>query len=167
LDDLLQRIQDSGAPAFLLVLDGITDPHNLGALVRSAECAGCQGVILARDRACPVTPVVEKAAAGALAHLPLAQVTNISRALEQLKAAGIWVYGLAGEQSQSLYGTDLTGPLALVVGSEGEGLRPNVQNHCDGLLSIALAGQLSSLNASVAAGVALFEALRQRRAKSA
>ena len=107
---LLGRWRDSGRSALLLVLDSITDPHNFGAILRSAEAAGCHGVIVPQDRACPVTPTVEKAAAGALAHLPLAQVTNVSRTLETLKEEGIWVYGLAGDDdAASLYRTDLTG----------------------------------------------------------
>lgn len=160
--DLLNRWQKSGRPAFFLLLDGITDPHNLGAIIRSAEVAGCHGVILAKDRSCPVTPVVEKTAAGALSHLPLCQVTNLARTLEQLKQENIWCYGLAGEGgAKSLYQSDLKGSVALVVGSEGKGLRPNVRNHCDGLIAIPMQGQVGSLNASVAAAVAMFEVVRQ------
>jgi len=154
--------RSSGRPAFLLLLDGITDPHNFGAILRSAEVAGCQGVIVPKDRSCPVTPVVEKTAAGALSYLPLCRVTNLSRAIEDLKQAGIWCYGLAGEEgAQNLYGTDLSGNLALVIGSEGKGLRPNIRSHCDGLLSIPMHGRIDSLNASVAAAVAMFEVVRQ------
>lgn len=162
LKQLLNCWQQSGRPAFFLLLDGITDPHNLGAILRSAEVAGCHGVILAKDRSCPVTPVVEKTAAGALSHLPLCQVTNLTRTLEQLQKENIWCYGLAGEEgAESLYRSDLRGNVALVVGSEGKGLRPNVRKHCDGLLSIPMHGQVNSLNASVAAAVALFEVVRQ------
>jgi len=162
LDDLLNAWRASGRSAFFLLLDGITDPHNFGAILRSAEVAGCHGVIVASDRACPVTPVVEKTAAGALAHLLLCQVTNLSRTLEELKKEGVWCYGLAGDEgSQPLFRADLTGNIALVVGSEGEGLRHNIRRHCDGLLAIPMHGQVSSLNASVAAGVALFEVVRQ------
>ncbi|MDY0269382.1 23S rRNA (guanosine(2251)-2'-O)-methyltransferase RlmB [Trichloromonas sp.] len=163
LEDLLNRWRDSGEKAFFLVLDGLTDPHNFGAVLRSAEAAGCHGVITARDRACSITPVVDRAAAGALAHLPLCQVTNIARTLEELKASGCWVFGLAGEEgAQPLFSAELAGDLALVLGGEGSGLRPNVRRHCDGLLSIPMRGALSSLNASVAAGVALFEVVRRR-----
>lgn len=162
LQDLIDRWQKSGRPALFLLLDGITDPHNLGAILRSAEVAGCHGVILAKDRSCPVTPVVEKTAAGALSYLPLCQVTNLSRAIEELKQAGVWCYGLAGEtDAASLYETDLSGNLALVVGSEGKGLRPNIRKHCDALLAIPMVGEISSLNASVASAVALFEVVRQ------
>lgn len=168
LDDLLARWKASSARAFFLLLDGITDPHNLGALLRSADAAGCHGVVIPKDRACPVTPVVDKASAGALAHVPLCRVTNLSRTVEDLKKEGVWVFGLAGgEGSASLFDADLTGDLALVVGSEGSGLRPNVRRHCDRVLEIPMCGEVTSLNASVAGGVALFEAVRQRRSGEA
>ena len=160
--ELMEKWAASGDPAFFLLLDGITDPHNFGAILRSAEVAGCQAVIVAKDRSCPVSSVVEKSAAGALAHLALCQVTNLSRVIEELKSSQIWCYGLAGDDTASdLYATDLTGNVALIVGSEGKGLRPNVRNHCDGLLAIPMSGQVNSLNASVAAGIALFEVVRQ------
>lgn len=164
LGELLAAWRNSGRPAFFLLLDSITDPHNLGAILRSAEVVGCHGVIQAKDRSCPVTPVVEKTAAGALSHLPLCQVTNLSRTIEELKKAGVWCYGLAGDAgSQDLYATDLSGNLALVVGSEGKGLRPNIRNHCDALLAIPMRGKVNSLNASVAAAIALFEVVRQAK----
>ncbi len=163
MEDLLEGWKASGRPALFLLLDGITDPHNLGALVRSADAAGCQGVIVPRDRACGVTGVVDKASAGALEHIPLCQVTNLARTIDALKDEGIWVYGLAGEEgSQSLYAADLRGDVALVVGSEGSGLRPNVRSHCDGLLAIPMQGSVGSLNASVAGALGLFEVVRQR-----
>jgi 23S rRNA (guanosine2251-2'-O)-methyltransferase len=162
MEELIGCWRNSGQPAFFLLLDGITDPHNFGAMLRSAEVAGCHGVIVAKDRACPVTSVVEKTAAGALAHLPLCQVTNLSRAIDELKQQGVWCYGLAGEEGAAqLFESDLSGNLALVVGCEGKGLRPNIRKHCDGLLSIPMQGQVGSLNASVAAGIALFEVVRQ------
>jgi 23S rRNA (guanosine2251-2'-O)-methyltransferase len=161
LDDVLAgRAED--APLFLLMLDGIQDPQNLGALIRSAACAGAQGVIIPKDRACGVTPVVEKASAGAVETLPVIQVTNLVQALERLKQAGCWAYGLTGESDKDIYQTDLRGNLVLVIGSEGEGLRPLVRKQCDGLLSIPQYGGVSSLNASVAGGIVLFEAARQR-----
>lgn len=163
LGDLLAAWRQSGRKAFFLVLDSITDPHNLGALLRSADAAGCHGVITAKDRSCPVTGVVDKASAGALEHVPLCQVTNLARTLEELKREGVWAYGLAGESDAvSLYRAELDVDLAMVVGSEGSGLRPNVRRHCDQLLAIPMRGGVSSLNASVAGGVALFEAMRQR-----
>ncbi len=163
LDDLLARWRASQRPALFLVLDGITDPHNLGALLRSAEAAGSQGAIIPKDRACQVTPVVDRAAAGALAHVPLCRVTNLARSLEELKREGVWILGLAGgEGSLPIYQADLAGDVALVVGSEGSGLRPNVRRHCDMVVSIPMQGALSSLNASVAGAIALFEGVRQR-----
>ena len=166
LADLLDVWRDSGRLAFFLLLDGITDPHNLGAILRSAEVAGCHGVIQAKDRSCPVTSVVEKTAAGALSYLPLCQVTNLSRTIEELKKNGIWCYGLAGDEgSKDLYAADLTGNLALVVGSEGKGLRPNIRKHCDVLLAIPMRGKVNSLNASVASAIALFEVVRQAAAQ--
>ena len=164
LTELRDRWQASDRSAFFLLLDGITDPHNFGAILRSAEVAGCHGVIVAKDRACSVTPVVEKTAAGALSHLPLCQVTNLSRVIDELKQSGVWCYGLAGEEGATdLFETDLTGNLALVVGSEGKGLRENIRKHCDGLLAIPMQGQVGSLNASVAAAIALFEVVRQSK----
>jgi 23S rRNA (guanosine2251-2'-O)-methyltransferase len=165
LEQLIDAWRGSGRKAFFLVLDGITDPHNLGAIVRSADAAGCHGVIVPKDRACPVTGVVDKASAGALEHVPLCRVTNLARTLDELKNAGAWVFGLAGESdAEPLYRSDLREDLALVVGGEGGGIRPNVRRHCDGLLAIPMAGGVSSLNASVAAAVALFEVVRQRQA---
>jgi len=163
LDDLLGQWQSSGCDALFLLVDGITDPHNLGALLRNADAAGCQGVIVPKDRNCPITNVVDKASAGAAEHLPVCQVTNLARAIQQLKDAGIWVYGLAaGEASVSLYKEDLRGNLALIVGSEGQGMRQRTRSLCDGLLEIPMQGGVSSLNASAAGAVALFEAVRQR-----
>ena len=163
-NNLLQGWRSSGQAAFFLLLDGITDPHNFGAILRSAEVAGCRAVIVAKDRSCPVTAVVEKTAAGALSHLSVCQVTNLSRTLEKLKGAGVWCYGLAGDEgAQDLFTTNLQGDVALVIGSEGKGLRQNIRNHCDALLSIPMAGRINSLNASVAAGIALFEVVRQNR----
>jgi len=160
LEGLLEELQP---PGLILVLDSITDPHNFGAILRNADAAGCSAVVVAKDRSCPLNATVAKSSAGALEHVEVCQVTNLARALEQLKAAGFWVYGLAADPgSQSLYGADLTGSLALVIGSEGKGLRPNVRSHCDALLAIPMRGRVGSLNASVASAVALFEAVRQR-----
>lgn len=163
LDDLLAAVRRDERPAFLLILDGITDPHNFGAILRSADAAGCHGVIVAKDRSCPVTGVVEKSAAGALSHVPLCQVTNLARTLDRLREDDIWLYGLAGEPgATSLHEVDLKSDLALVVGSEGAGIRPVVRKRCDLLLSIPMQGGVSSLNASVAAAVSMYEAVRQR-----
>lgn len=161
LDDLLASISASGAAGFLLVLDNIQDPHNLGALIRSAACAGAHGVIIPKDRACGVTAAVEKASAGAAEMLPVAMVTNIAQTLETLKKDGYWVYGLAGEVSQSLYDVKFSGDCILVIGNEGEGIRPLVRKQCDVIMSIPQYGGVSSLNASVAGGIALFEMARK------
>lgn len=152
------------APAFLLVLDGVQDPHNLGACLRSANAAGAHAVIVPRDRASGLTPVVRKVASGAAKITPLFQVTNLARTLRMLKEQNIWLVALAGEAEQSLYELDLKGPLALVLGAEGGGLRRLTKEHCDFLARIPMAGDVASLNVSVAAGVALFEAVRQRNA---
>ena len=162
LEDFLSNHTESDAGLFVLVLDGIQDPQNLGALIRSAACAGVQGVIIPKDRACGMTPVVEKASAGAVETVPVIQVTNLVQTLERLKQAGCWTYGLAGEANKDIYQADYRGNLALVVGSEGEGIRPLVRKHCDLLLAIPHYGGISSLNASVAGGIVLFEAARQR-----
>ncbi|MDE2196078.1 MAG: 23S rRNA (guanosine(2251)-2'-O)-methyltransferase RlmB [Gammaproteobacteria bacterium] len=150
-------------PAFLLVLDGVQDPQNLGACLRSANAAGVQAVIAPTDRAADLTPVARKAAAGAAEMTPFFQVTNLARTLRWLKEQNIWLVGLAAEADQSLYELDLKGPLALVLGAEGGGLRRLSKEHCDFLARIPLPGTVESLNVSVAAGVALFEALRQRQ----
>lgn len=149
--------------AFFLVLDGVQDPHNLGACLRSANAAGVQAVIAPKDRAAELTPVVRKAAAGAAEMTPFFQVTNLARTLRWLKQQNIWLVGLAGEARETLYELDLKGPLALVLGAEGSGLRRLSKAECDFLACIPMAGEVESLNVSVAAGVALFEARRQRR----
>lgn len=148
----------------LLVLDGVQDPHNLGACLRTAEAAGADALVAPRDRAARLTPAVERAAAGAAELLPFAQVTNLARVLERLRERGCWVTGTAGDASASLYAVDLTGPLALVCGGEANGLRRRTRALCDQLVAIPLSGRTASLNVSVAAGVCLFEALRQRAA---
>ncbi|MGD8311353.1 MAG: 23S rRNA (guanosine(2251)-2'-O)-methyltransferase RlmB [Gammaproteobacteria bacterium] len=150
-------------PAFLLVLDGVQDPHNLGACLRTADAAGVHAVILPRDRAAGITPVVHKVASGAADSMPLFSVTNLARTLRRLREAGIWIYGTSDTGGQELYTANLAGPAAFVLGSEGRGMRRLTRDCCDYLLSIPMAGQVESLNVSVAAGVLLFEALRQRR----
>jgi len=154
----------SGSP-LLLVLDGVTDPHNLGACLRTAEAAGVLAVIIPKDRAAGVDAVARKVAAGAAEFVPVATVTNLARMLDLLKDAGVWVVGTDGEASQSLFEADLARPLALVLGAEGSGLRRLTRERCDFLVRIPMAGQVESLNVSVAAGVTLFEARRQQGAK--
>jgi 23S rRNA (guanosine2251-2'-O)-methyltransferase len=155
----------AGAP-LLLVLDGVQDPHNLGACLRSADAAGVAAVIVPRDRAAGMTPVVRKVAAGAAETVPLVAVVNLARTLRQLKERGIWLVGTDDTAGKGLYEADLKGPLALVMGSEGEGLRRLTRECCDLLVSIPMAGAVESLNVSVATGVVLFEAVRQRAAKN-
>lgn len=165
IEDIEHIWRDSGKPGLVLVLDSIQDPHNLGALIRSAACAGAQGVVIAKDRAANVTAAVEKASAGAVETLPIARVANISQALKVIKEWGFWVYGAVGDAGETLYTQDFSGNVAMVVGSEGEGLRDLVRKNCDVLVAIPLHGGVSSLNASVAGGIFLFEAVRQRMVK--
>ncbi|MFP4155476.1 MAG: 23S rRNA (guanosine(2251)-2'-O)-methyltransferase RlmB [Halothiobacillaceae bacterium] len=156
----LERVE---GPPLLLVLDGVTDPHNLGACMRTADAAGCCGVIVPRDRAAGLTPVARKVASGAAESLPLYQVTNLARTLQALRARGIWVVGTAGESGQSLYDCPFaTEPLALVMGAEGTGLRRLTRERCDQLLCIPMAGRAESLNVSAATAVCLFEFRRRR-----
>lgn len=159
---LKQLLDGLDHPPFLLVLDGVTDPHNLGACLRSAEAAGVDAVIVPKDKSALMSPTVRKVACGAAEIIPFVTVTNLARCLETLKQRGIWVQGAAGEAPQNIYKTDLRGPLAIVLGSEGSGMRRLTREHCDGLFSIPMAGEVSSLNVSVSAGVCLFEAVRQR-----
>lgn len=155
----------AAAQPLLVVLDRVTDPHNLGAVARSAEGAGATGIVVPAHGSAVVTPAVARASAGAVEHLPVAVVTNLARYLEQVKGGAFWVYGAAGEAgAQSMWDADLTGGVAIVLGAEGKGLRPLVRRMCDALVSIPLAGQVESLNVSVAAAVLLYEARRQRGA---
>jgi len=149
-------------PVFLLVLDGVQDPHNLGACLRSADAAGVDAVIVPRDRSAPLNSTVRKVACGAAENVPVVRVTYLARTLRALKDAGVWIYGAAAEAESVIYEADLSGALALVLGGEGKGLRRLTREHCDGLVAIPMTGSLSSLNVSVAAGVCLFEARRQR-----
>ena len=160
-NDLPDLIASLDQP-FLLILDGVTDPHNLGAIIRTAECVGAHGVIIPKRRSAGLTAVVDKASAGALEHMAVARVPNLVAAIETLKKNGLWIYGTAAEGSNELWKTDLTGPACIVIGSEGAGISRLVREKCDFLVSIPLRGQISSLNASAAAAVLLYEALRQR-----
>ena len=159
----LEAVLDGPTPGLVVALDEITDPHNFGAIVRSAVALGAQGVLTLKDRASPVTATVVRASAGATEHCRIARVTNLVRTLEELRALDYRIIGLAGEAQAVLSQVDLTGPVVLVVGSEGRGLRRLVRESCDVLAKIPLAGPIASLNASVAAGVALYEVTRQRR----
>lgn len=159
---LLNRLRE---PPFLLVLDGVQDPHNLGACLRSANATGVHAVIAPKDRSAGLTAVARKVASGAAEVTPFFQVTNLARTLRDLKERNIWLVGLAGESDQSLYELDLKGPLAVVMGAEGEGMRRLTKEQCDFLARLPMSGSVESLNVSVATGVTLFEALRQRQAK--
>ena len=161
--DLRQLVERAAGPVLLLVLDSVTDPHNLGACIRTADAVGAHGVVTTRDKAVGLTPVVRRVAVGAAEVVPFFQVTNLARTLDDLKALGVWVVGTAiDESAKSLYDTDLKGNLALVMGAEGKGIRRLTRDKCDSLLYIPMQGSVDSLNVSVATGVCLFEALRQR-----
>ncbi|MGL4893311.1 MAG: 23S rRNA (guanosine(2251)-2'-O)-methyltransferase RlmB [Shewanella sp.] len=159
LDELLAK---TDLP-FLLILDGVTDPHNLGACLRNADAAGVQGIIVPKDNSVGLTAVVSKVACGAAETVPLFQVTNLARTMRHLQEKGVWIVGTAGEADCELYQADLKGPLAIAMGAEGKGLRRLSRECCDTLVSIPMSGSVSSLNVSVATGICLFEAVRQRR----
>lgn len=161
--DLPALVEQAGERALFLVLDGVTDPHNLGACLRSAAAAGATAVIVPKDHSAPLNAAARKAAAGGAEAVPLVRVTNLARALDVLKQSGVWLVGLAGEAGPSLYERDLGGPTGLVLGAEGEGMRRLTAERCDWLVRIPISERMESLNVSVAAGVCLFEAVRQRR----
>lgn len=160
--ELFKLMDEVEHSPLLLVLDGVTDPHNLGACLRTADAAGVAAVIAPRDKSAPLNATAIKVACGAADAVPYFQVTNLSRTLNQLQERGVWVVGTAGEAQGSIYQTDLTGPLALVMGAEGKGMRRLTREQCDLLIKIPMAGEVSSLNVSVATGVTLFEIVRQR-----
>lgn len=161
LPDLLEKTESP----FLLILDGVTDPHNLGACLRSADAAGVHAVIVPKDKSAQLNATAKKVASGAAENVPLIRVTNLARTLRLLQEYNVWIVGTAGEADHTLYQSKLNGPLALVMGAEGEGMRRLTREHCDELISIPMAGSVSSLNVSVATGVCLFEAVRQRLIK--
>ncbi len=161
--DLAQLVERANEPVLLLILDSVTDPHNLGACIRTADAVGAHGVVTTKDKAVGLTPVVRRVAVGAAEVVPFFQVTNLARTLDELKQQGVWVVGTAiDESAKSLYDTDLKGNIALVMGAEGKGIRRLTKDKCDSLLYIPMQGSVDSLNVSVATGVCLFEALRQR-----
>lgn len=162
-NDLAALLESAPAP-LLLILDGVQDPHNLGACLRSAAAAGATAVVIPRDKSAQVNATVRKTSAGAADRIPVVRVTNLARTLESLKQAGVWLVGLAGEATQDLYAIDLKGTVGIVMGGEAEGMRRLTREHCDFLARIPMPGDIESLNVSVAAGVALFEAVRQRLA---
>ena len=162
LEDMLALAASRNEPPLIVVCDELSDPHNLGAILRSAECAGAHGVVIPKRRSVGLTAVVAKTAAGAVEHMAVARVSNLTAAIEQLKKAGVWVYGTDAAGKTDLYHADFRGPAAIVIGSEGYGMSRLVAERCDVLLSIPMKGQINSLNASAAAAVLLYEAVRQR-----
>lgn len=160
--ELPALIEAAEGKALVLVLDGVQDPHNLGACLRSAAAAGATAVVIPKDKSAPVNATVRKTSAGAADRLPIFPVTNLARCLRDLQKQGVWIYGLAGEAEASLYSVDLRGNVALVLGGEGDGMRRLTREHCDGLVKIPMPGDIESLNVSVATGVTLFEVVRQR-----
>ena len=160
--DILAIAAERGEPPFVIVCDEISDGHNLGAIIRSAECAGAHGVIIPKRRSAGLTAAVDKASAGAVEHMAVARVPNLPAALQELKRQGLWVYGTAADGASDLWHTDFSGAVALVIGSEGEGMGRLVRENCDVIVSLPMKGRLNSLNASVAAGIVMYEVMRQR-----
>lgn len=164
LDDILELAEKKGEPPFILILDGVEDPHNLGSIIRVAECAGVHGVVIPRHRSVSVNDTVVKVSAGAAAHTLVAKVTNINDAIDELKEKGVWVYA-ADMDGESVYKTKLTGATAFVIGGEGSGVKRLTKQKCDGVVSLPVRGKVNSLNASVAAGVVVYEYVRQNFVK--
>ncbi len=162
LDDIIKSTTAKGEQPFFLILDGVTDPHNLGACLRNADSAGVQAIIVPKDNAARLTGTVRKVAVGAAEFVPLVQVTNLSRTMKALQEQGVWIIGTAGETDTCLYDVKLSGPMALVMGAEGKGMRRLTRENCDQLVKLPMAGSVSSLNVSVATGICLFEIVRQR-----
>ena len=162
IDDILEEAASRGQAPLIVICDELSDPHNLGAIMRSAECAGAHGVIIPKRRSVGLTATVAKASAGAIEYMKVARVTHINNAIHELKEKGVWVFGTAAEGSQPMYRADLTGPAAIVIGNEGDGMSQLVRKNCDMLVHIPMSGRISSLNASAAASILLYEAVRQR-----
>ena len=162
VEDILAAAEEKGEAPLLVICDEISDPHNLGAIIRTAECAGAHGVVIPKRRSAGLTAVVAKTSAGAVAHLPVARVANLASLIKDLKKRGLWIFGTAADGTTDLYSADLKGPAAIVIGSEGDGMTRLVAENCDFLVSIPMRGRLNSLNASAAAAILLYEAVRQR-----
>ena len=162
VDDILAVAAERGEPPLLVICDEISDPHNLGAIIRTAECAGAHGVIIPKRRSAGLTAVVAKTSAGAVSHVPVARVANLTACLKELKEQGLWIFGTAADGAVNLYQADLKGPAAIVIGSEGSGMSRLVAENCDFTVSIPMKGKLNSLNASASAAILLYEAVRQR-----
>ncbi len=164
VEDMLEEAGDRGEEPLLLLLDGVEDPQNLGAIIRTAECLGAHGVVIPKHNACPVTPAVTRASAGASEHLKVAMVTNLVRTIKELKQQGIWIVGTDSEAADSCFDLSFPGPVALVTGGEGSGIRRLVRENCDYMVNIPMRGRVNSLNASVSSAIVLAEIVRQRRA---
>ncbi len=164
VEDILNAAQAADHTPFVVLLDGIEDPHNLGAIIRTCECAGVDGIILPKVRACGVNETVVRTSAGAISHMKIARVTNLKDAIDTLKDSGLWIYAceLGGEE---IYSQKLTSPIGLVIGSEGNGIKQSLRAYCDGIVTLPMKGSVNSLNASVSAGIAIYEILRQRQTK--
>jgi len=164
IEDILNRAAEKNEMPFIVLLDGIEDPHNFGAIIRSCECAGVHGIIIPKNRACQVNETVIRTSTGAISEMPIAKVTNLKDSIDQLKNAGVWVF--AGEiGGEDIYSKNLNLPIAIVIGSEGFGIKKTIQTTCDGVITLPLKGKVNSLNASVACGIIVFEVLRQRTVK--
>ena len=162
VDDILNAAREKGEPPLIVVCDELSDPHNLGAVIRTAECAGAHGVIIPKRRSAGLTAIVAKTSAGAVSHVPVVRVPNLTALLKELKEEGVWIFGTAADGNTTLYDADLKGPAAIVIGSEGSGMGRLVAEQCDFKVSIPMKGKLNSLNASAAAAILLYEAVRQR-----
>ena len=162
IDDILEEAASRGETPLIVICDELSDPHNLGAILRSAECAGAHGVIIPKRRSVGLTATVAKASAGAIEYMKVAKVGNVNNAIAELKEKGVWIYGTAAEGSIPMYKADLTGPTAIVIGNEGDGMSPLVRKNCDVMVHIPMKGRITSLNASAAASILLYEAVRQR-----
>ncbi len=161
IEDILDRAKSKNTDPFVVLLDGIEDPHNLGAIIRSCECAGVDGIIIPKMRSCQVNETVVRTSAGAIANMLICRVANLKDAIEKLKQHGLWIFG-AEIGGENIFSTNLTGPVGIVIGSEGKGTRVSVKNHCDHIISLPLFGSVNSLNASVSAGIVVYEVVRQR-----
>ena len=164
LDDILSYAEEKGEPPFILILDGVEDPHNLGSILRVAECGGAHGVVIPRHRAASVNETVVKVSAGAAAHVMVVKATNVNDVIDELKAKGVWVYA-ADMDGESIYSTNLSGAVAFVIGGEGAGVKRLTKSKCDGVIALPMRGKVNSLNASVAAGVVAYEYVRQNYVK--
>lgn len=161
VEDILKVANDRADVPFVVLLDGIEDPHNLGAIIRTCECAGVHGIIIPKQRACQVNETVVRTSAGAIANMKIARVTNLKEAIDTLKEAGLWIY-VSETGGENIYKQNLTGPIGIVVGSEGNGVKPSLRTYCDGIITLPLKGNVNSLNASVASALCVYEVLRQR-----